>query len=202
MRKILLVLAILSAAILDSSPARAEESGACVRGNAAAPVKIEIFSDYQCPACQQFYQRTIRPLFAEYADAGKVCVVYREFPLDMHRHARSAARYGHAALRLGLRQWGLVTDVLFDTQPEWAETGNVEAVVAKVLSADDMAALRRQLQDPSLNAAVEADIAMGVQRGVKSTPTFLITAKGNTETVRGGVSYPILKRYLDSLLGP
>lgn len=173
----------------------------CVGGNSTSPIKIEVFSDYQCPACRAFYLGTMRLVLSEYADAGKVCVVYHEFPLNIHPHAPQAARYGHAALRLGKRQWSQVTGALFEAQPQWAENGQLEPVVAGALSKEDMDQVRKLAADPATNDAIRRDIELGRSREVNSTPTFFITAKGKTEKVAGVVQYPILKRYLDSLLG-
>jgi protein-disulfide isomerase len=143
----------------------------------------------------------MRSVLTEYADSNKACVVYREFPLDQHPHARAAARYSLAALHLGIRQWAQVTDALFLGQEGWAANGDVESVVAKVLSPSDMAAVRKQLQSPAaLDANIEADYQLGVRRGVNSTPTFFVTANGKTEKFAAAYRYPILKRYLDSLL--
>ena len=49
--------------------------------------------------------------------------------------------------------------------------------------------------------AIRQDIELGRKLEVNSTPTFFITAKGKTEKVASVVQYPILKRYLDYLLG-
>ncbi len=38
--------------------ALAQEEADCVRGNPDAPIRIEVFSDYQCPACRAFYLQT------------------------------------------------------------------------------------------------------------------------------------------------
>ena len=173
----------------------------CVGGNSSSPIKIEVFSDYQCPACRTFYQGTMRLVLSEYADAGKVCVVYHEFPLNIHPHAPQAARYGHAALRLGIRQWSQVTDAIFEAQEQWAANGQLEPVVASALSREDMDKVRKLAADPATNAAIRRDIELGQSREVNSTPTFFITGKGKTEKVAGVVQFPILKRYLDSLLG-
>ena len=195
-------LAVLLAMLATAAvPLSAQDSSSCVGGSPSAPIKIEVFSDYQCPACQQFYLQTMRNVLAEYADKNKACVVYREFPLDQHAHARTAARYGLAALHRGVRQWAQVTDALFLGQEVWAASGDVEPVVAKVLSPSDMAAVRKELQSPAaLDANIEADYQLGVQRGVNSTPTFFVTANGKTQKFAAAYTYPILKRYLDSLL--
>jgi len=198
------LIAVLVLATMPSAPSLwAAESGDCVGGNPTSPIKIEVFSDYQCPACQAFYLNTMRTILPEYADSGRACVVYREFPLSMHNHARVAARYGHAAKRVGIRQWSQVTDALFMNQNRWTASGDIESVVAKALGKNDLDALHKELKDTaSLDAAINADVALGTQRGVGSTPTFFVTAKGKTEKIAAAVQYPILKRYLDSLLIP
>jgi protein-disulfide isomerase len=203
MRKVFpfLLAVLLAAGILAAPLAHAAESGDCVRGNASAPIKIEVFSDFQCPACQAFYLMTMRNVLTEYADTGKVCVAYREFPLQMHSHAREAAHYGHAAMRVSVQVWGKVADVLFQNQEAWAASGDIESTIAKVLSKNDLDALHAELgKKASLDAAIESDINLGTQRGVNSTPTFFVTANGKTEKVAAAVQYQILKRYLDSLL--
>lgn len=172
----------------------------CLGSNPNAPILIEVFSDYQCPACRDFYLQTTRPLLAEYANTGKVCIVYYEFPLRNHPYARQAARYGEAAARLGPTKWIQVTDALYAFQSQWAADGKLEEVVAGALSAKDMVQVRKWQTDPKLEAEIDRDIAQGTQRGVRSTPTVFLTANGKTERVPPGVQYPILRRYLDSLL--
>ena len=196
-----LLLVLLSALPGVAQTPAADSGGTCVGGKPNSPIKLEVFSDYQCPACRDFYLGTMRSVLAEYADPGKVCVVYREFPLSIHRYAPQAARYAHAALRLGLRQWAMVTEALYLSQAQWSQDGQLEPVIARALSPEDMARLRKESADPAMDAAISNDIALGRQRDVTSTPTFFITAKGKTEKNVGVVQYPILRRYLDSLLG-
>ncbi len=137
-------------------------------------------------------------VFETYADEGKVCVVYREFP--GFAHSREAARYARAALRLGLQQWTLVTDALFQLQPEWSQSGDLESVVTSALGAGDMAAVQEHLTDPFLDRLVDDDAILGLGLGVNSTPTFFITANGKTEKVEAALTYAGMQRYLDSLL--
>jgi protein-disulfide isomerase len=196
-----IVFYILAAVCTFSGRALAEESGACVRGKSAAPIKIEVFSDFQCPSCRAFYLQTMRDIFKDYADTGKVCVVYRSFPLESHAYAADAARYGEAALRLGASQWNKVADALFSNQDEWAEGGNLEAVISKALTKAEMDALKKQLQNPTpLNGAIYEDLKLGLAREVNSTPTFFITARGKTEGIAAALTYAALKRNLDAKL--
>jgi protein-disulfide isomerase len=156
-----------------------------------------VFSDYECPSCRAFYLQTVRSIFTDYADTGKVCVIYREFPT--YEHSREAARLARVALRVGPAQWGLVADALYESQPDWSKAGNPEAVVASVLGPEDFAAVRRHLEDPSLDTIVDDDAIMGLQREVKGTPTSFITARGKTEKVDGALTYASMQRHLDAL---
>ncbi len=196
-----IVLLVAGAVSALSGSARAEESGSCVRGKATAPIKLEIFSDFQCPACRAFYLQTMQSVFKDYADTGKVCVVYRSFPQETHAYAAKAARYGVAALRLGTQQWNRVADALFSNQDLWADNGDLEPLISKALTKTDMDALQKQLQNsPALDSAIYEDIKMGVARDVVSTPTFFITAGGKTEAIAAALTYSALKGHLDPYL--
>jgi protein-disulfide isomerase len=184
--------------VLQSRSARANDT--CVKGKSTAPVKIEIFNDYQCPACRAFYLQTMRTVFAEYADKGKVCVMYRHFPLETHPYSRQAARYVQAALSLGLRQWAQVVDALFTSQDDWGADGNIDAFLKTVLSTPDMAALRSKVQDDALEKVIDADIMLGLDREVNSTPTFFIIAHGERTKYAAALTYTALRRHLDEAL--
>ena len=155
-----------------------------------------MFSDYESPSCRAFYLQTVKLIFTNYADTGKVCVVYREFPT--YEHSREAARFARAALRLGPAQWGRVAEAFYQSQPEWSQTGNVEAVVAAALGPEDFALVRKYLQDPSLDKIVDDDAIVGLQRDVKGTPTSFIIVGGKTEKVDGALTYASMQRHLDA----
>ncbi len=195
-----LMIALMLLAIPPVMQAADSDPG-CVGGKPIAAVKIEVFSDYQCPACREFYLGTMRSVLTDYADAGKVCVVYREFPLNMHPHAREAAKYGAAAMRMGPRFWAQVTDALYQNQDKWVQDGKIEPVVAAALNKQDMTRLQKEMNNPVIETTINGDIELGKKLEVNQTPTFFISAKGKTEKIAGVVQYPILRRYLDNLLG-
>jgi protein-disulfide isomerase len=50
-------------------------------GDPNAPVRIEEFSDFQCPACAQFHDLTLKQIIDTYVTTGQVYFVYRNFPI-------------------------------------------------------------------------------------------------------------------------
>lgn len=174
-------------------------------GRPGAPVKIEVFSDYQCPVCRTYYLETLKPLMAEYTKANKMdklSIVYRDFPLDtIHQFARKAARFGLAAHRLGADKWLKVTDTLYGQQSAWSENGNIESVLEKVLDPADLGRLKKMVADPEIDARINQEVALGQGRGITSTPTtFIITETGRQQRFTGDPSYPAMKDFLDKLV--
>jgi protein-disulfide isomerase len=169
-------------------------------GKLDAPVRIEVFSDFQCPACRAFYMSTIRQVLKDYCQADKVCVIYHEFPLAMHPYAREAARYSVAAQRLGRAQWAAVVDALYENQERWALDGKVDAAVMGAVSPQDFAKIKKMLQEPSIEDAIVRDIALGQKRDVKSTPTWFAASPTATQRVEGPVEYSVLKPWVDKIV--
>ena len=167
-------------------------------GNPSAPIRIDLYSDYQCPSCKIFHQQTLGPLIDNYVKSGKVYLVHRECPLPMHVHAREAAYYASAAEKLG--KYVEVGDQLFRKQEVWAQDGNVAAAACSVLDANDAKKLRALAADPQIVAEVERDIQAAQAEKVNGTPTMIITKLIRRYPVPGPVSYAVLSKFLDSLL--
>jgi protein-disulfide isomerase len=176
----------------------------CLGGERGAPVKIEVFSDYQCPRCRDFYLETLKPLIAEYTKSNqiqKIYIVYHDFPLEMHQFARRAASFALAAAKLGRERWLRVTDILYTQQAEWSVDGNIEAVLAREMNPTEAVRLANMAADPAIGAAVQEELMLGQSRQIASTPTFFITPPtGPPQRVAGWVTYATLKDYLDRCL--
>ena len=129
-RSFALVVLVLVLGVAGSPAAQTKTTRAV--GPVTAAVRIDLFSDFQCPACKALHEQTIKRVKEEFAQAGKIRLVHHDFPLPQHKYARQAAILAAAADRLG--KYDAVSDALFHQQESWGQTGNVDAVVDSVLT--------------------------------------------------------------------
>ena len=199
-------LAALSALLLAPALAlRAAQSTSTVpdidprvaAGSKNAPIVMEVFSDFQCPACKTLFVTTNRQVMDNYVSTGKVYLIHRDFPLPMHAHSQVAAQYSRAAAQIG--KFEVVEQVLFDNQGKWEQTGDVDGTVAAVLSPGEMSKVRALVKSGAPNAAIQKDVALGKFYNVNQTPTTVFHAKGQTFPYSGVMSYEILRNFLDQL---
>ncbi len=169
-------------------------------GSPSAPITLEVFSDFQCPACKALYEETLRPLMTEYVQTGKVYLIHRDFPLPMHQYSRQAAFYVNAVQRVNPNKYEQVCTALFGQQTSWSADGKIDAVVAAVMTPVEMKKVRALLNDAEIKADIERDIQLGRQVNLTETPTMVITHRMRRYPVAGNVSYSILRRFLDQLL--
>lgn len=179
-------------------------------GLRSAPITIEVFSDYQCPSCREFYEDTLRPMIDDYVASGKVYLIHRDFPLPLHPYSREAARWANAAARIG--KFEAVDRTLYDNQAAWDTNGNIAKFVAAALTPAEfrrVALLMRGCESDShdelrgcvVDAAIQHDIAAGEMLPVRATPTYVISFHGQAYAPgTGAISWPILKQFLDGLL--
>jgi protein-disulfide isomerase len=168
-------------------------------GSRGASITMEVFSDFQCPACKTLFITTNRQLMDNYVSTGKVYLIHRDFPLPMHSHSKVAAQYSRAAAQIGKLE--PVEDVLFQNQEKWEASGDVDGTVAGVLSAAEMAKVRALVKGGTLDAAIAKDQALGQGYKVNQTPTTIIHSKGQTYPIVGVVTYDVLHQFIDQLLG-
>jgi protein-disulfide isomerase len=157
-------------------------------GNKSAPIIMEVFSDFQCPACKTLFLTTNRQLMDNYVSTGKVYLIHRDYPLPMHAYSRVAAQYSRAAAQIG------------KLEPV-EENGDVDGTVATVLSAAELVKVRALVKGGSVDAAISKDKLLGDSYHVNQTPTTIIHSKGQTYPVVGVVSYDVLHQFIDQLLG-
>src|SRR6266702_5651659 len=167
-------------------------------GSKTAPVTMEVYSDFQCPACKQLFKTTNQLLTDNYVNTGKVYLIHRDFPLPMHAYSRVAASYARAAAHIGKCE--PVEKALFQNQEKWEANGDVKGIVAGVLSPAEMKRVQAIVDAKTLEPMIEKDKQLGQTLPVTQTPTSVFHSKGQTYPFAGTLSYDVLKDFLDQLV--
>ncbi len=171
---------------LDSKAERATvEVGQSIgRGAKDAPVVIVEFSDFECPHCERL-AASLKTVVQEMPQ--DVRYHFKQYPMDnscnpnikkpFHKLACMAAAASICAGRDGGRFWGM-HDKLFEERATWKSMGADKARArlkdyAKGLGMDPDR-FDACLDDPSVKAQIQADIAQGKGLGVGGTPTFFV----------------------------
>lgn len=140
-----------------------------VLGDRAAKVAIVEFSDYQCPFCRAFQEQTMPGLKAQYIDAGKVQFIYRDFPLNFHPHAESAAIAARCAGEQNA-YWEM-HDQLFANQKQLGAKLYTELAEQLHLDAKQFDSC---LNDAKFKGQLSGEINYGQQIGIDGTPAFFV----------------------------
>lgn len=140
-----------------------------VNGVENAPVTIIEFSDFECPFCARFVEQTLPQIKENYIKAGKVKLVFRDFPLPFHQNAKKAHEAAECADEQG-KYWEY-HDLLFKNyQSLIVENLKKYAQEMKL----DVAKFNECLDSGRMGAEVEKDLRDGANYGVSGTPTFFI----------------------------
>lgn len=178
---------------------RAPQPGAAnpwSKGGTTARVKLEEFSDFQCPACGNL-EPGLRRVVKDYGD--RVQLVFRNFPLSMHKNALPASLAAEAAGQQG-KFWEM-HNMLYDNQKEWSDSMEPRvqfgAYAAKL--GLDVQRFKTDMERRDLVDRIKADYERGMSLNVKGTPTIFLNGR---ELVPGQlVTEEILRREIDAALG-
>jgi protein-disulfide isomerase len=203
-RSILGAFLLTAFAILVPSDAVSQKSQPpnCLGGTLSAPVRMEVFSDFECSACQLFYMETIKKLLQNYTPADKVCIIYHEFPLERHSMGHQAARFSLAAQRIGRKQWLAVVDALYTKQSQWTRDGKIDVALIGSVSTEDLIRIKSIAREPYIEQALERDIALGNGKEVNSTPTIFWTAlnRAPEKIDQAVLPYDVWKKNIDRII--
>ena len=169
-------------------------------GNPAAPLRMDLYSDFTCPHCKVLHEQILPKIMADYVTPGKAYLVFHEFTLtgQGHEHSKTASLYAAAAARVGKYQQ--VCDALFQTQSSWAVSGKVWETVSLALTPVEQKKVQALFNDPAVAAEVQHDLELGVAAHVDRTPTLVMTRKGKETPWSSWTDYGLFKSMVDLLL--
>jgi protein-disulfide isomerase len=170
-------------------------------GRLDAPLVLVEFSDYQCPYCRRFHAEVLPRLRREYIDTGKLRLVYKDLPLDMHREAMPAALAARCAAQLE-RFWPM-NEALFANQA--ALGAALYTRLAQELALDGER-FRSCTADPATRRLVQRDARDARRFGIQGTPGFILGRSAGAgvqveRIARGFADFDTFAREIDALLG-
>lgn len=146
-----------------------------IAGNQNAAVTLIEYSDFQCPACAQYYP-LVKDLVGEFGN--EIQFAYRHFPLtQIHSNAELAARASEAAGRQGMF-WEM-HNMIFEGQSRWAESNKAEDIFINYSNnlGLNLEQFKNDLNSTEIKDRVTKDIRSGYAAKVNSTPTFFLNGQ-------------------------
>jgi protein-disulfide isomerase len=144
-----------------------------VLGPADAPVTIIEFADFECPYCARAFGEIETLVNTTYK--GKVKLIFKNFPLDIHPWATQAAIAAECVRRQNPKDFWTFAGDIYRDQGQINVSNLRDHVMTYVHQLGlDPKTLDACIAAPSAEAQVERDRKDGDRIGVNSTPTFLI----------------------------
>ena len=137
-----------------------------IQGPDDAPITIVMFTDLECPYCRELHV-ALGTLRKEMPD--DIRIVFKHTPLSFHELAVPSALGALAAREQG-KFWEYV-DRVYENQATLSETTLLEHAAALSL---DLEQFRNDFGNAKHVAAIEADMALASQAGVRGTPTMFV----------------------------
>jgi protein-disulfide isomerase len=163
--------------VLPEKVTRPTEEG-LILGDVTAPARIEVFEDFQCPACVKF-SKDVEPLVLERLVAkGKAYYIFQNYPFldtnSLSKESRNAANASLCANEQG-KFWEY-HDVLFanwngENQGAFSDTHLIE--FAKTLDLD-MKDFQACVDEHRYATETQASFENGVSMGVRGTPSVFV----------------------------
>jgi protein-disulfide isomerase len=147
-------------------------------GDPDAPVRIDVYVDFQCPACRGYSEQVEHQVIDNYVATGQVYYVFRHFPFLDDRvstnESDQAANASMCAAEQG-RFWDY-HDILFanwNGENQGAFSDNRLIAFAEALGLD-MEVFNACFSENRYQEQIEADLAEGRRNNIQGTPSVLV----------------------------
>lgn len=149
-------------------------------GTDGAPVVMELYSDFQCPACKIFVKEQLPRLLNEFVTQGALRIEARDIAF-LGRGSRDESLELAAGARCAAQQdryWPF-HDLVFWNQGRENRGDHSEAFVARIAEAAgvDKTAFDACLAGPEVRAAITNQTNTALGSGVNSTPTLIVNGQ-------------------------
>jgi protein-disulfide isomerase len=197
--------------VVDFTTSPRLNANANTMGDPNAPIKMEEFSDYQCPFCKHFADDTEAAFEEAYVATGKVYFVYRSMGNWVSQNSgggktesRDAAMAAYCAGDQN-KYWEMHDALFANALGEDAGffvLRRLSAIAAK--AGLDMNAYESCMSSNKFLAQTDQDYQDGLATGMKGTPSFLLTYTVNGETkqqiIEGAQPFSAFQQVIDAVL--
>ena len=173
-------------------------------GNPDAPIRIDEYSDFQCPYCAKFYKDTEAQLMETYVADGTVYFTYNTFGEFIGPESGGTATAAYCAGDQG-KFWEM-HDVILSNQRGENQGTFVDSRLmefAEYLKLD-MKEFETCFNDNKYRDQINQDMKDGMAGGVQATPSFVMTYTVNgevkTKLIEGALPYASFKQEIDAAL--
>ncbi len=181
-------------------------------GNPNAPVKLTIFSDFQCPFCKEWWSTTEAQVEDAYVKTGKVYFVYRSAGNWVSRNAGDGGTESQdsamaAYCAADQNKFWEMHDALFANNRDLEESGSFTIKRLQVIAQSiglNMSEYNSCMSSQKYLNQVNQDFQDATSAGITGTPFFVIsyTVNGQTKTstIDGAQTFSSFQTQLDAAL--
>ena len=150
-------------------------------GSPTAPVKIEVYEDFQCPMCQLFTKEFEPKIISTYVETGQVYYIFRQFAfidqLSVTKESQQSANASMCAAEQN-RFWDYHDIVYTNWNGENLGSLTDKKLVAFAESLNfDMVKFKQCFNDNRYKSDIAADLQEGKAVGVTGTPSVAINGQ-------------------------
>jgi protein-disulfide isomerase len=149
-------------------------------GDPNAPAVIDVYEDFQCPACQ-FFSQSVEPVIRQYlVSTGKARLVFHNYPFIDGDGAGSSGESDQAANAAMCaneqdRFWDMKEILYANWNGENRGNLNDRRLIAMAEELGlDMNAFNACFDDNKYEADIQADFDLGKEMGVSGTPSVFV----------------------------
>jgi protein-disulfide isomerase len=156
-------------------------SDRAVMGNRKAPIKVFVYSDFQCPFCKKGFE-TVEELKKKYG--SKLMVMFKHLPLPFHPMAMPAAkRFEAIALQSPKKAYAFHDEVFKNQGGLSGGEAFLDEMVKK--AGADVDRVKKDMESPKVQQHIQADQEEAKKYNIQGTPGFVVAGV----TIKG--AYPI-----------
>jgi protein-disulfide isomerase len=167
--------------IVDITPIARSNPDGTSAGDPNAPVRIDVYEDFQCPACVRYTEEVESQIMSELVASGQVYYTFHHFPfLDDGSFVKESDQAANASMCANEqdRFWDY-HDILFANwsgENQGAFSDRRLLAMAERLGLD-MDAFESCFQANRYQAEINADLESGRSLGITGTPAVLVNGQ-------------------------